>query len=212
MSIVLIDATSESLTVSWTDGGAERHDQAKKTGVIHYVLQYRMATPSNGEPDQNTTEYITLSDTLRTTQARKKNLLDPNQNGFHFRVASFVSTDTIPTSDSSSATKPNYDNITNWVTHSEPFHLLTKEQEMCRMDAPKVHLGGSNASLLISWNAPVMDSAASLTYEIQMRETSGGLPWAMIAAAFGGTDVRKNHLLSLVEYQFRIRPAPSGHA
>jgi thiol-disulfide isomerase/thioredoxin len=211
MSIVLIDATRDSLTVSWTDRIAESEDPAKKYGVVHYVLQYCVATPSNvddGESGPTTTEYITLSDSLRSNQARKKNLVDPNQNGFLFRVGSrIISSDAGPISDSTSENKPTYGDITNWITHTEPFHLLSKEQEIRRMDAPTVRLGGSNASLLLSWSAPVTDSvSSSLTYEIQMRENSGGLPWTTIAAAFGGTEVRKNHLSSPFGYQFRIRP------
>lgn len=66
--IVLIDATSDSLTVSWT----------AVTDAANYTLQYR-----RGGTDD---EYKTLSDKLTTTQARKKNLSDENRNGFSFRV------------------------------------------------------------------------------------------------------------------------------
>lgn len=71
MSIVLIDASSTSLTVSWP--GVETEDAVK------YILQYRR---SSDDPDT----YQTLSEGLTTTQARKKNLVDENHVGFFFRV------------------------------------------------------------------------------------------------------------------------------
>lgn len=55
MGIVLIDATSDSLTVSWK----------AVPGSTHYVLQYR------GEDG----EYETLSDKLSSTQVKKRNLI-----------------------------------------------------------------------------------------------------------------------------------------
>lgn len=55
MDIVLIDATSDSLTVSWK----------AVPGATHYVLQYR------GQDG----EYETLSDKLSSTQVKKRNLI-----------------------------------------------------------------------------------------------------------------------------------------
>jgi thiol-disulfide isomerase/thioredoxin len=70
MSLVLIDATSDSLTVSWPE-------TAKAS---RYILQYRKATNSDKE------DFETLSDKLTTTQARKRNLSDENKTGFIFRA------------------------------------------------------------------------------------------------------------------------------
>jgi thiol-disulfide isomerase/thioredoxin len=70
MSLVLIDATSDSLTVSWPE----------TPKASRYVLQYRKATNSDKE------EFDTLSDKLTTTQARKRNLSDETKTGFIFRA------------------------------------------------------------------------------------------------------------------------------
>ena len=216
MSIVLIDATSDSLTVSWTDRSLDVHGNPIKKSSLdgpqqeYYVLQYQMVAPSNIGDDsaQNDSEFTTLSDALRMTQVRKKNLLDPNRRGFRFRVGSRTKEQ-----------EPPYDDALHWIAQAEPFYLLTKEQETHRMDAPKVRLGGSNASLLVSWTVPFLDATyvsiengnpSMITYEIQMRENYGGVPWTTISAAFVGTEVRKNNLPSAHGYQFRIRPNRSA--
>jgi thiol-disulfide isomerase/thioredoxin len=230
MSIVLIDATDDSLTVSWTGCTGRAYDTNQQKKNCYYVLQYRVATSStaamhesdnNNDENNNSSEYVTLSDSLRTTQARKKNLIDPNRNGYCFRVSS---------STTSNSSGPSQYNGREWITHTEPFHLLTVEQESERMVAAQVHYGGSNASLLISWTIPSFivstdignSSTGSnidvgeqnagnnfppiITYEIQMRENFGGVPWTTVATSFLGTEVRKNNLTSLHGYQFRIRP------
>jgi hypothetical protein len=74
MSVVLIDATSDSLTVSWPE-------TAKAS---RYILQYRKATNSDKE------EFETLSDKLTTNQARKRNLSDESQTGFIFRAGAVL--------------------------------------------------------------------------------------------------------------------------
>jgi hypothetical protein len=74
MSIVLIDATSESLTVSWPE----------TTKASRYILEYRKATNSDKE------EFETLSDKLTTTQARKRNLSDESKTGFIFRAGAVL--------------------------------------------------------------------------------------------------------------------------
>ena len=74
MGITLIDATADSLTVSW----------AEIEGAIRYVLQYRKNTSSDSE------EFHTLSEKLSSTQARKKNLVDENGTGFFFRVGAVL--------------------------------------------------------------------------------------------------------------------------
>jgi thiol-disulfide isomerase/thioredoxin len=70
MSLVLIDTTFNSLTVSWPE----------TTKATRYILQYRKATNSDKE------EFETLSDKLTTTQARKRNLTDESKTGFIFRA------------------------------------------------------------------------------------------------------------------------------
>mmetsp|Transcript_2481 Transcript_2481/g.3315 ORF Transcript_2481/g.3315 Transcript_2481/m.3315 type:complete len:343 (-) Transcript_2481:53-1081(-) len=68
MSIVLIDAESDALTISWH----------KMEDAIRYSLQYRRVSGDG--------EFETLSDKLIGTQARKKNLTDESEEGFIFRV------------------------------------------------------------------------------------------------------------------------------
>ena len=150
-SIVLIEATRDSLTVSWpATPGAER-----------YILQYRHETSPN---------YETLSDQLTTPQARKRNLAvnndDNSHGGFIFRAAAVVP-------GSSSGTENNETSMC-WITHREPFRLLSPAEEQQRPKAPQAFLGGSNATLRVTWEAAATPEA---TYELQMRENTPGMDW-----------------------------------
>lgn len=73
-SVILIDATFDSLTVSWPE----------VKGASRYVLQYRRNTSSDSQ------KFESLSEKLTTTQARKKNLVDDNGTGFFFRVGAVL--------------------------------------------------------------------------------------------------------------------------
>lgn len=147
-------------------------------GALRYILQFRKA-------DSDTFE--NLSDKLTTTQARKRNLQDDvNRVGFLFRAGAI-------TSDS--------DKVTEWVSHPEPFFLLSEEEESKRMSAPKVTGAGSNQAVLVTWEA------SAPQYELQMRENNGGSQWNTIASSLSGTEARKKNLTSKLGYQFRVRPA-----
>jgi thiol-disulfide isomerase/thioredoxin len=80
MSIVLIDATSSSLTVSWppTDGAKS------------YLLQYKKAGGDGGD-------FQLLSDKLTQPQARKRNL-EYHPEGYLFRAGAVLDGGTSPTS------------------------------------------------------------------------------------------------------------------
>jgi thiol-disulfide isomerase/thioredoxin len=80
MPLALIDATSDSLTVSWSE----------VPGTERYVLQVRKAI------DSDTAEFETLSDKLTSTQARKRNLADENGTGFFFRAGAVKSGNDTP--------------------------------------------------------------------------------------------------------------------
>ena len=206
MSIVLIDASVDSLTVSWPDLDTlnNRHQKSATT----YQLQYRR---SGNNDTVDSCVYETLSNSLHTTLVRKKNLLDPDQNGFIFRVRT-------------SNPGTDHDNYTMdgaWMTHAEPFYLLTPEQMSKRMvEPPSVTYGGTNASLRISWKAPpshhsttttnTVPPPSSSSYEIQMRENIGGTPWMTIASMYTTTEVRKKNVTSVYGYQFRVRPQYDG--
>mmetsp|Transcript_23837 Transcript_23837/g.36845 ORF Transcript_23837/g.36845 Transcript_23837/m.36845 type:complete len:351 (-) Transcript_23837:1601-2653(-) len=176
MSIVLLDSTSSSLTVSWTEiANAKR-----------YILQYRQPTSDTFE---------TLSAKLTSTQARKRNLQDEQGNGFSFRVGAITTT--------SSDDANEEESIKEWIGHAKPFHLLSKnEEEEYQMRAPKVVLAGSNQAVIVSWSGA---STATTKYELQMRENQGGTPWNTIASSLSGTEVRKKNLISKLGYQFRVR-------
>mmetsp|Transcript_30907 Transcript_30907/g.64507 ORF Transcript_30907/g.64507 Transcript_30907/m.64507 type:complete len:341 (-) Transcript_30907:3325-4347(-) len=174
MSIILTQVESDALTISWPG----------QTDALKYTLQYRRAT-KEGEEEE---EFQTLSDKLSATQARKKNLIDDSGAGFLFRVG---------------AVQKEGEPVSTWITHDAPFHLLTKEQESSRMEAPQVRLGGVSHSAFVSWKK----SSESEGYEIQMRENVGGSDWATIAPSFGGLEVRKKNLTCPDGYQFRVRPA-----
>jgi len=187
-SFCLIDASSNSLTVSWT----------ATPGAAHYVLQYRKAARANeGDHDQPQPSFETLSDKLTTPQARKRNMTDQDGLGFVFRAGACTATNETPST---------------WVTHSEPFYLLTEEQEKQRMRAPQAFLGGRNATLRITWQHAAAGTNAEEAYELQMRENSPGIDWTTIAASLKGTEVRKKNLTSPNGYQFRVRPAGRAEA
>lgn len=174
MSVTLIDATADSLTVSWPE----------IQGASCYILQYKRNDGSSS------TKFETLSDKLTSTQARKKNLLDEDNLGFFFQVA-----------------VPNDGNDpTAWISHCEPFFLLSSEHESSRMEPPLVRLAGIYEALTISWKSNDEDCV----YEIQIRENIGGCEWKTIASSFAGNQVRKKNLSSPHGYQFRVRLANSS--
>ena len=147
-----------------------------------YILQYRKSDAQDFE---------TLSDKLTTTLARKRNLTDANRAGFLFRAGAITNKDSSEVSD--------------WVTHSEPFYLLSQDDEKNRMAPPRACLAGSNHAVLIKW-----DSIPSATqYELQMRENDGNSQWSTISSTLSGTEVKKKNLSSRLGYQFRVRPAGS---
>ena len=186
MSIVLIDATSNSLTVSWPE--------SQRESSVRYVLQYRKAIDSDNEV------FETLSDKLTSSQARKRNLVDPEGTGFLFRVGSVDANSLSENGDSIEK------QVKFWITHLDPFHLLSEEQQVNRIqNAPKVLLAG-NHRLLVSWDGY---NGSETKYEIQMRENNGGEEWKTIAPSFAGTNVKKKNLTSDQGYQFRVRPTTS---
>ena len=157
-------------------------------GAKRYVLEYRQV---DNDDDGS---FQVLSDKLSQTQARKRNL--SGDKGFIFRVGAI-------TSDEADAT------VSDWVTHPEPFQLLTTDAEQAQMEAPKVVHAGSNQALLISWKKKSNGSSEAETtkYELQMRENRGGEPWTTIAKSLSNTEVKKKNLTSTVGYQFRVRQA-----
>jgi hypothetical protein len=196
-SIVLIDSSSDSLTVSWPSMGSD-------SSSTRYVLQYKKDTADS--------TFETLTDKLTSTQARKRNLLsdededahheDPKV-GFYFRVTSRQETEEfLPT---------NNDHYT-WITHTKPFYLMGKREEAQRMDAPTVTLGGSNLSLRVTWRKKSNHQDATVGgYELQMRENEGGAAWFTIATALSGLEVKKKNLQANIAYQFRVRPTTSAN-
>jgi thiol-disulfide isomerase/thioredoxin len=165
MTVALIDATSNSITVSWSEF----------PGALKYVLQYRAS---------DDVEFTMLSDKLTTAQARKKNLDAGKQ--YFFRIG--------PLRDGEIEPK-------TWVSHPEPFCVLTEEQDSNRMKAPLVLQGGSNQTVLVQWGKVEEANA----YELQMRENVGGGGWSTVAASLSGTEVKKKNLTSAHGYQFRVR-------
>lgn len=172
-NVVLLNAESDALTVSWPE----------IAGAVRYVLQYRQTVDE---------AFTTLSENLKSTQVRKKNL--SGTDGFYFRVAA--------------VTGQSDEQQQEWMTHPDPFRLLTAPEASTRMSAPAVVLGGSPHAGIIRWNE---SGAADTKYEIQMRENVGGAPWETIAASFANTEVKKKNLTSTAGYQFRVRPAGSDN-
>lgn len=177
--IHLIDSTKDSLTVTW-----KAIPNAKR-----YVLQYRK--------NQSSDEFLLLSDKLQSTQARKKNLEDPQSIGFIFRVAAILSDNT------SSNNDEEYSDYLNWVSHEEPFHLLSKSDDESRITEPTVTISGNHA-VLVRWNNNF--SGEDYGYQLQMRENNCGVPWETIAPCLMRNEVRKKNLTSALGYQFRVKP------
>lgn len=104
--------------------------------------------------------------------------------------------------------------VEHWISHNEPYRLLSDEQNSSRMDAPRVSLGEMIHTAIASWEEALPSSSLLLLtpnhsgkYEIQMRENLGGSDWTTVAASFAGLEVRKKNLTSPNGYQFRVRPA-----
>jgi hypothetical protein len=159
-SIVLIDASADALTISWP----EEAKSSTRYGLQRYVLQYKKTSDDNSS-------FETLSDQLSSTQIRKRNLTDPDNAGFYFRVASRREAEEWNDEESTPAKK--------WITHDKPFLLLTQQEEQSRMEkAPTVSLAGSNLAVCVSWTSH--PEAAESGYELQMRENTGGCHWVII--------------------------------
>jgi len=136
------------------------------------MLQYRTAD----------SDWELLSQTLKQTQVKKKNLKCEEE--YFFRVAAVFD-----------------DGPGTWMTHEEGFFPLTYEEEDYAMDPPLVRKV-ENECLSITWD-PVEDAYA---YELQMRENTGGAEWFTVADEIERTAVKKRHLKSKHGYMFRVRP------
>ena len=125
-NLVLLNAEVDALTVSWSE----------TSQAVRYILQYRKANDDDEA-------FTTLSDNLKSTQVRKKNLVDENGSGFLFRVAAILKEQDAQSSD--------------WTTHAESFRLLTSEEASTRMQAPKVFSGGSAFAGIVSWSKAALE-------------------------------------------------------
>mmetsp|Transcript_10431 Transcript_10431/g.28840 ORF Transcript_10431/g.28840 Transcript_10431/m.28840 type:complete len:362 (-) Transcript_10431:195-1280(-) len=193
--IVCIGNESDALTVTWPS----------VPNAVAYVLQYRKATRP---------EFETLSESLTTTQVRKKNLEDLTQQGFMFRVRAVVETShaVVLRSSQREAAKPTRD--LDWVSHDKPFRLQPPSLEIYRMDPPRVSQAGYKIAN-VSWDKPgpqqlprELREAHGLRYQLQMRPNVGGVAWKTIAPSVLGLQVKKKNLKSKRHgYMFRVRAA-----
>ena len=185
MTIELIDARSDSLTVTWpVVDGAKR-----------YILELKPATDATDDDDDVDDGFRELSSKLTQPQAKKKNL-DPGA-GYFFRVAPVME----KSGEAAAAAG-------SWTTHPEAFRTLSREDGESCLEAPATVPGGNHA-LFVKWKA---GSGGATGYELQMRENKGGEGWTTLAASLSGTEVRKKNLLSPSGYQFRVRPSGSAAA
>lgn len=180
MSVTLVDARSDSLTVSWP-ATAEQDN-------VKYRLEYRQSHDN----DDETTEFALLSDKLSQPQARKRNLTPGME--YFFRVK--------PVVDDNGSSGEEEDNDNHWMTHAQPFTCLTTDQEFQSMEIPKVSHPGLNQTLHVSWSKVDKEDSK---YELQMRENQGGAEWKTIAPSLSGLEVKKKNLTSKLGYQFRVR-------
>ena len=140
MSITLIDADSERLTISWPN-------QATHGG---YILQQRESSTKDGDNSYATVPFERLVDTHAVLRVLNRDV------DYCFRVAAIL--------EEPSSNKPPI--LGRWISNLKPFRLLSKEQQAHRMDAPKVFWGGTNRSAALAWKAPSSSSPAS--YDIQI--------------------------------------------
>jgi len=161
MSIVLLDERLESLTVSWPAIPRARC----------YILEYRTSE----------TDWELLSDSVRQTQVRKRNLHPECE--YFFRVAAVF--DRGPG---------------DWIFHDEGFFPLTWEAEDNAMLPPTVRKE-EDGCLVITWGQ--VESAFG--YEVQMRENIGGAEWCTIGTDVRGTGLKKRRLHSTNGYMFRVQ-------
>lgn len=187
--IILLNAEADALTVSWPE----------VDGAVRYVLQYRPSRDNENDDGDDDGAFETLSENLKSTQVRKKNLSNANGNGFVFRVGPVLKDQEQP-----------FQWITSSSSSEEPFRLLTADAAAARMEPPKVVSGGSSFSGIVSWKKKSPTTTTTTKYELQMRENVGGAPWECIAASLSNTEVKKKNLTSSHGYQFRVRPAGGG--
>jgi thiol-disulfide isomerase/thioredoxin len=180
VAISLIDARSDSLTVTWP----------AVTRAKRYILEYKT--------DE---DWIELSSKLTTTQARKRNLTP--ECAYTFRVAPVLPKNDNDVDNGEEITGSFITQHNNEVV----FRTISTADEKKSMSSPKVSIGG-NQTLLISWTKVAGAATTTTTttgYELQMRENNGGETWKTIAASISGTEVKKKNLTSKLGYQFRVR-------
>eukprot|EP00934_Nitzschia_sp_Nitz4_P007094 Nitzschia sp. Nitz4//scaffold27_size158506//154007//154948//NITZ4_002628-RA/size158506-processed-gene-0.62-mRNA-1//1//CDS//3329545572//7084//frame0 len=161
MSIVLVDASADALTISWP--GTSLADG--------YVLEFRTSE----------TNWERLSDDVRLTQVKKKNL-DPLLE-YYFRVAAWID-----------------DGPGEWMTHEEGFYALTAEEAEYAMAAPVVKVLEPGC-LIAKWESV----EGAYAYELQMRVNEGGADWFTVADELDATSAKKRNLTSPSGYCFRVR-------
>ena len=191
MTVELIDATTDALTITWPEA----------EGATRYILEYRTS---------DSMTFTMLSDKLTKTKVRKRNL--SGNGGFVFRVLAVVgNNDDSGHLDDSVAFSANSSMVGMWMTHSEPFYLLSKQEELLQLPSPRVAKVGKEEAVLVSWNTGNSGKRSrhkgpvKTYYELQMREDEGGKPWHTVSRYISNCEFKKTGLKSSLGYQFRVR-------
>jgi len=117
-SISLIDARSDSLTITW-----------KATArASHYILEWKTETEE---------DWSVLSAKLTTTQARKRNLTP--EHSYSFRVAPVL-----PKNENNNGDEING----SWMTHDDIFRTISTIEENKLMASPQVSICGNHKLLI----------------------------------------------------------------
>jgi len=197
-NIVLVGATSSTLTISWP----KIIQNESNDGSMKYILQYLAeGLPLRDDIVAGDDGYATLSQTLTANLLLKKKNLRKEDGPYRFRVRDAPG-------------------INDWIGHELPFNVLSNEEEsILQMSVPNVNADDVTCSVHLEWNeidvTPKMcdffeiqnDDLTIKGYEIQMRICSiGGSPWETIAPCFSGLQVRKKNLDRKSTYHFRLRP------
>lgn len=178
--IVLIDARSDSLTITWPEvPGAQR-----------YILELKH--DGTCEDNSNDAKFQELSSKLRQTQARKKNL-SPDRDHW-FRVAPVMADNNEQGS---------------WIVHKEPFRTISLKDNQTAMEAPQVSVGG-NKALVVRWKASAAAATDNSYELQMRDNQGGKEWTTVASNLKGTEARKKNLVPDNTGYQFRVRSSDAS--
>ena len=179
--LVLVDARKDSLTLTWPP----------EKNAVKYIIDFRLIEDGEDPKKDAEAEFDRISDSLKGTLCRKKNLKPETE--YFFRVAPVVW----------DKKKSKYMKK-EWIRHKQPFETLSQEQDDdFSMLPPIVTVPAETDSLIVTWEEVTEQIYG---FELQMRENRGGARWFKINDALESNEIQRYNLTSQWGYQFRVRP------